>query len=215
MNTFISPDARYVLPNLEERTSYGFKRQDPYSKLFEDRVIFLGTQIDNASADDIMAQLLVLEAMNSEADITMYIHSPGGDIQSLAAILDTMEYIAPDVATVCLGQASSAAAVVLAAGAPGKRMALPNSRIMIHQPSTTGARGQASDISIAAAEIKRMRLWIEELLAEYTGQDLETIKRDINRDKFLTAQGALDYGIVDLVLPSRKRSKKQAIATMG
>lgn len=201
-----SPQARYVLPQFEERTPYGVKHTDPYAKMFEDRVIFLGTQVDDTSANDIMTQLLVLESLDADSDITMYINSPGGSITAMAAIYDTMQYIGPDVSTVCLGQAASAASVILAGGAPGKRFALPHSRVMIHQPSSGGARGQASDITVAAQEIKRMRVWIEEVYAEHTGQSVERITKDLARDKFLTSQDALDYGIIDAILPTRKKS---------
>lgn len=132
------PSNRYVLPSFEERTPYGYKRQDPYAKLFEDRIIFLGTQVDDASADDIMAQLLVLEAQDPDRDITLYINSPGGSFTAMTAIYDTMQYIRPEIQTVCLGQAASAAAVLLAAGTPGKRLALPNARVLIHQPALSG-----------------------------------------------------------------------------
>ena len=199
------PTSRYVLPQYEERTAYGFKRQDPYTKLFEDRIIFLGVQVDDASADDVMAQLLVLESQDPDRDITLYINSPGGSFTALTAIYDTMQYIKPEVTTVCLGQAASAAAVLLAAGAPGKRLALPNARILIHQPAMGGqGGGQASDIEIQANEILRMREWLEHTLAQHTGRSAEEISRDIERDKILTAQGALDYGLVDQVLASRK-----------
>src|SRR4029453_1041704 len=144
------PPSRYVLPQFEERTPYGFKRQDPYTKLFEDRIIFLGVQVDDASADDIMAQLLVLESTDPDRDITLYINSPGGSFTAMTAIYDTMQYIRPEIQTVCLGQAASAAAVLLAAGTPGKRLALPNARILIHQPATGQGGGQASDIEIQA-----------------------------------------------------------------
>jgi len=154
-----------------------------------------------------MSQLLVLEALDPDSDITMYINSPGGSMTALSAIVDTMEYIGPDVATVCLGQAASAAAVILAAGAPGKRAALPNARVMIHQPATEGTRGQASDIEIQAAEIFRMRTWLENSLAGYTGQAIDVVRQDVERDKFLTGQQALDYGIVDMILPSRKKAR--------
>lgn len=198
--------SRYVLPQFEERTPFGMKQQDPYTKLFGDeRVVFLGTQVDDTSADDIMAQLLVLEALDSEADITMYINSPGGSITALTAIYDTMNYIRPHVRTVCLGQAASAAAIILGAGQKGKRLALPNARIMIHQPSTQGDRGQASDIEVQAAEIARMRSWCEQVLAEQTGRSLEQVAEDIDRDKFLTAQQALEYGLIDQILTSRKK----------
>lgn len=198
------PSSRYVLPTYEERTAYGFKRQDPYAKLFEDRIIFLGVQVDDASADDVMAQLLVLESQDPDRDITLYINSPGGSFTALTAIYDTMQYIKPDVTTVCLGQAASAAAVLLAAGAPGKRLALPNARILIHQPAMGGqGGGQASDIEIQANEILRMREWLEDTLAHHSGRDREEVHRDIERDKILTAQGALEYGLIDQVLQRR------------
>jgi len=201
------PSSRYVLPQFEERTAYGFKRQDPYNKLFEDRVIFLGVQVDDASADDVMAQLLVLESQDSERDITMYINSPGGSFTAMTAIYDTMQYVAPQIQTVVLGQAASAASVLLAAGAPGKRLALPNARVLMHQPAMGEAgHGQASDIEIQAAEILRMRTWLEETMARHTGKPVEQVNRDIDRDKILSAEDAKDYGIVDQVLTTRKRS---------
>lgn len=201
------PSSRYVLPQFEERTAYGFKRQDPYNKLFEDRVIFLGVQVDDASADDVMAQLLVLESQDSERDITMYINSPGGSFTAMTAIYDTMQYVAPQIQTVVLGQAASAASVLLAAGAPGKRLALPNARVLIHQPMMGEAgHGQASDIEIQAAEILRMRTWLEETMSKHTGKPVEQVNRDIDRDNILSAAQALEYGIVDQVLTSRKRS---------
>ena len=198
------PQARYVLPNFEERTAYGFKRQDPYAKLFEDRIVFLGVQVDDASADDIMAQLLVLESQDPDSLITMYINSPGGSFTAMTAIYDTMQYIKPQVQTVCLGQAASAAAVLLAAGSPGKRLALPNARVLIHQPAMEGMQGQASDIQIIADEIDRMRLWLEETLAAPWGKPVEEVRRDIERDKILTAAQAEEYGLIDQVLASRK-----------
>jgi ATP-dependent Clp protease protease subunit len=201
-----SPQARYVLPQVEERTPYGIKHTDPYAKMFENRVIFLSTQVDDTSATDIMTQLLVLESIDSDTDITMYINSPGGSITAMAAIYDTMQYISPDVSTICLGQAASAASVILAGGAPGKRYVLPHSRVMIHQPSSGGARGQASDITVAAQEIKRMRVWIENIYAKHTGQTVEKISADLARDKFLTAEDALAYGLIDAILPNRKKS---------
>ena len=200
------PTSRYVLPQYEERTPYGFKRQDPYTKLFDDRIIFLGVQVDDASADDVMAQLLVLESQDPDRDITLYINSPGGSFTALTAIYDTMQYIKPEITTVCLGQAASAAAVLLAAGSPGKRLALPNARILIHQPAIggEGGGGQASDLEIQANEIMRMREWLEETLAHHSGRTKEQISSDIERDKILTAQAALDYGLVDQVLAYRK-----------
>ena len=199
------PQSRYILPEFEERTSYGFKRHNPYTKLFEDRIVFLGVQVDDASADDIMAQLLVLESQDPDRDITMYINSPGGSFTALTAIYDTMQYIKPQIQTVCLGQAASAAAVLLAAGAKGKRLALPNARILIHQPSSGGGgQGQASDIEIQAREIMRMREWLEATLAFHSGKSLAEVNKDIDRDKILTSQEALEYGLIDQVLTSRK-----------
>ncbi|WP_250544727.1 ATP-dependent Clp protease proteolytic subunit [Canibacter zhuwentaonis] len=202
------PQVRYVLPTFEERTAYGYKRQDPYAKLFEDRIIFLGVQVDDASADDIMAQLLVLESQDPDRDIMMYINSPGGSFTAMTAIYDTMQYIKPQVQTVCLGQAASAAAVLLAGGAPGKRLALPNARVMIHQPATGEAgRGQASDIEIQAKEIMRMREWLEETLAQHSNRSVEDVKKDIDRDKMLNSQEALEYGLIDQILKSRKEAQ--------
>ncbi|MFD2674842.1 ATP-dependent Clp protease proteolytic subunit [Gulosibacter bifidus] len=199
------PQSRYILPSFEERTAYGFKRQDPYAKLFEDRIVFLGVQIDDASADDVMAQLLVLESQDPDRDITMYINSPGGSFTAMTAIYDTMQYIRPEVQTVCLGQAASAASVLLAAGQPGKRLALPNARVLIHQPASSGGgQGQASDIEIQAREVLRMREWLEEALAKHSGRDQAQISEDIERDKILSAQEALEYGLIDQVLTSRK-----------
>lgn len=199
------PQSRYVMPQFEERTPYGFKRQDPYTKLFDDRVIFLGVQVDDTSADDVMAQLLVLESQDPDRDITLYINSPGGSFTAMTAIYDTMQYIKPEIQTVCLGQAASAAAVLLAAGAPGKRLALPNARVLIHQPAMEGqGQGQASDIEIQAAEVFRMRQWLETTLSDHSDKSPEQVSNDIERDLFLTAEQAKDYGLVDQVLTSRK-----------
>ena len=162
-------------------------------------------QVDDASADDVMAQLLVLESQDPDRDITMYINSPGGSFTALTAIYDTMQYIKPNIQTVCLGQAASAAAVLLAAGAPGKRLALPNARVLIHQQASGGGgQGQASDIEIQAREIMRMREWLEKTLSDHTGRSIEQVNKDIDRDKILTAEEALEYGIIDQVLSSRK-----------
>ncbi len=200
-------ESRYVLPTFEERTAYGYKRQDPYAKLFEDRIIFLGVQVDDASADDVMAQLLVLESQDPDRDIVMYINSTGRSFTAMTAIYDTMQYIRPQVQTVCLGQAASAAAVLLAAGAPGKRLALPNARVLIHQPSAgDGGRGQASDIEIQAKEIMRMREWLEETLSKHSNRSIEQVNKDIDRDKILSAAEALEYGLIDQVLSSRKNA---------
>nr|WP_253258897.1 ATP-dependent Clp protease proteolytic subunit [Subtercola boreus] len=200
-----SPSDRYILPTFEERTAYGYKRQDPYAKLFEDRIIFLGVQIDDASADDVMAQLLVLESQDPDRDIEMYINSPGGSFTAMTAIYDTMQYVKPNIQTVCLGQAASAAAVILAAGTPGKRLALPNARILIHQPSAGGqGGGQASDIEIQAREILRMRTWLESTLSSHSNRTPEQVNKDIDRDNILSAADAVEYGIIDQVLTSRK-----------
>jgi ATP-dependent Clp protease protease subunit len=201
---------RYVLPSFVERTSYGVKESNPYNKMFEDRIIFLGVQVDDASANDVMAQLLTLESTDPDRDITMYINSPGGSFTAMTAIYDTMQYVRPDIITVCLGQAASAAAVLLAAGSPGKRMALPHSRIIIHQPATEGGYGQGSDIEIQAREIMRMRTQLEELLAKHSNQTVEKVRRDIDRDKIMTADETKEYGLVDTVLVSRKKSLQGA-----
>ena len=200
------PSSRYILPQFEERTSYGMKRSDPYNKLFEDRIIFLGVQVDDASADDIIAQLIVLESQDPDRDILMYINSPGGSFTALTAIYDTMQYIQPDVQTFVIGQAASAAAVLLGAGAKGKRFALPNARILIHQPAMEGSGGTASDLEITANEIFRMRAWLEETIANHTGRTKEQVEKDIERDKILTAAEAKEYGLIDEVLSSRKAS---------
>ncbi|WP_122820502.1 ATP-dependent Clp protease proteolytic subunit [Varibaculum vaginae] len=202
------PIDRYVLPEFEERTSYGFKRQNPYTKLFDERIIFLGVQVDDSSADDVMAQLLVLESQDPDSLITMYINSPGGSFTAMTAIYDTMQYVKPHIQTVCLGQAASAAAVLLAGGSPGSRLALPNARIVIHQPSMQGSQGQATDIEIIAEEIDRMRTWLEETIAKHSGQTAEQVRKDIERDKILTAPAAKEYGLIDQVLESRKTPLK-------
>lgn len=195
--------SRYVLPTIEERTSYGYKRLDPYTKLFEERIIFLGQAIDDTVANDVMAQLLTLESMDPDRDIILYINSPGGSFTALTAIYDTMQFVRPDVMTICLGQAASAAAVILAGGSKGKRYALEHSRILIHQPSSEGG-GQASDIEIQAREVMRMRTLLEELIARHSNRTPEQIALDIERDKILTAAEAVEYGLIDQVLASRK-----------
>jgi len=200
------PQGRYVLPSFVERTSYGMRRVDPYTKLFEERTIFLGTPISDEIANAVMAQLLCLQSMDSDRDISIYINSPGGSFTALTAIYDTMQFARPDVQTYCLGQAASAAAVLLAAGTPGKRFALPNSRILIHQPAMEGVYGQVSDLQIQANEIQRVRRLMETTLARHTNRDAEQIRTDIERDKILTADEAQAYGIVDEVLPYRKLS---------
>lgn len=195
--------SRYILPQLHERTAMGQRWMDPYSKLFEERIVFLGAPIDDAVADDVMAQLLCLESMDPDREISMYINSPGGSYTAMTAIYDTMQFVRAPVTTVCLGQAASAAALLLAAGSPGKRFALPHARVLIHQPYSEGG-GQGSDIEIQANEILRMRTEMETILSHHTGQSMESIQRDIERDKILTADAAREYGIIDQVIQSRK-----------
>jgi len=202
---FPAPQGRYVLPRFTERTSQGWREYDPYSKLFEERIIFLGVQIDDASANDVMAQLLTLESMDPDRDISIYINSPGGSFTALTAIYDTMQFVKPDIQTICMGQAASAAAVLLAAGTKGKRSALQNARILIHQPSSEGG-GQGSDIEIQAAEILRMRSQLEQMLATHSNRSEDQVRRDIERDKILTSAEALEYGLIDQVISNRKSS---------
>ncbi len=197
-------ESRYIVPRFVERTSQGIREYDPYAKLFEERVIFLGVQIDDASANDVMAQLLCLESMDPDRDISIYINSPGGSFTAMTAIYDTMQFVKPDIQTVCLGQAASAAAVLLAAGTPGKRMALPNARVLIHQPYTETGRAQISDLEIQANEITRMRIQMEEMLVKHSHRTEEQIREDIERDKILTAEDALSFGFVDQITSSRK-----------
>ena len=194
----------YYIPQWEERTSYGIRRIDPYAKLFEERIIYLGTPISDDVANAVIAQLLCLQSMNPDQDISIYINSPGGSFTALTAIYDTIQFIKPDVETVCMGQAASAAAILLAAGTPGKRMALPNSRILIHQPYTEGTFGQTSDIEIQANEILRMREMLENMISRHSGKPIEEVSRDIERDKILTAEQAVEYGLIDTVLGSLK-----------
>lgn len=194
----------YYIPQWEERTPYGFRRIDPYAKLFEDRIIFLGTPISDDVANAVTAQLLCLQSMDPDRDISIYINSPGGSFTALTAIYDTMRYVKPDVQTFCLGQAASAAAVLLAAGTPGKRFALPNSRILIHQPYTEGTGGQISDLEIQANEIIRMRELLEKMIAEASNKTPDEVSRDVERDKILTAPAAVEYGIIDQVLETLK-----------
>ncbi|MGA0209115.1 MAG: ATP-dependent Clp protease proteolytic subunit [Candidatus Nanopelagicales bacterium] len=197
------PSNRYIVPEFRERSANGERVHNPYTKLFEERIIFLGVQIDDASADDVMAQLLTLESMDPDRDIQIYINSPGGSYTAMTAIYDTMQFVKPQVQTVCLGQAASAAALILAAGSPGKRFALPHARVLIHQPYTEGG-GQGSDIEIQANEILRMRKEMEGILSKHTGRSEDQIELDIERDKILTADMAKEYGIIDQVISSRK-----------
>jgi ATP-dependent Clp protease, protease subunit len=198
-------ESRYIIPSFVERTTYGVKEMNPYNKLFEERIIFLGVQIDDASANDVMAQLLTLESIDPDRDISIYINSPGGSFTAMTAIYDTMQFVKPDIQTVCIGQAASAAAVLLAAGTSGKRAALPHARILIHQPATEGSYGQSSDIEIQAREIMRIREQLEDIIARHSGQKIDQVRKDIERDKILTAEEAKEYGLLDDVFVSRKR----------
>ena len=207
-NNMKKEPSNYVVPTVIENTNRGERAFDIYSRLLKDRIIFLGTPIDDGVANLIMAQLLHLESEDPEKDIYVYINSPGGSITSLFAIYDTMKYIKPDVATVCMGLAASAGAVILAGGTPGKRYSLPHARIMLHQPAG-GAEGTSKDIEIQAKLITDMRNQINGLLADFTKKDIEQISVDTDRDFWMTAQEALEYGIVDEVLTQRELADKK------
>ncbi|WP_316769012.1 ATP-dependent Clp protease proteolytic subunit [Streptomyces sasae] len=201
------PSARYVLPEFTERTSSGQRTLDPYSKLLEGRIVFLGAPVDEISANDVMAQLMYLEHAAPEQDIALYINSPGGSFSAMAAIYDTVQYVTCDVETICLGQAGASAAVLLAAGAPGKRSVLPGARIVLQQPSLPEpVQGQPSDLAIQAAELDRVRALLESMLVKHTGRTPEQVHQDLDRDLVLDAQGALAYGLVDRIVPSRRTS---------
>jgi ATP-dependent Clp protease, protease subunit len=202
----------YLVPTVVEQTNRGERAFDLYSRLLKDNIIFLGTPIDDTIANLVCAQLLHLESENADKDINIYINSPGGDINALFAIYDTMQFVRPDISTICFGQAASAAAVLLAAGKNGKRLALPRSRIIIHQPYGQ-AMGQASDIELAAKEIERMRRLLEEMLAEHTGQPIERLHKDTDRDFIMTAQEAMDYGVIDEVISARETPQRDLAAT--
>jgi ATP-dependent Clp protease, protease subunit len=210
----VNDPKNYLVPVVVEQTARGERSFDIYSRLLKERIVFLGTPIDDAVGNLIMAQLLHLESEDPDKDINLYINSPGGDITSLFAIYDTMQYIKPDVSTIVMGQAASAAAVLLLAGARGKRFALPHSRVLLHQPHG-GAQGQAVDIEIQAKEITRYRKLLEELIAEHTGQPLEKVAKDTDRDYILTAEEAVEYGVVDEVITSRKIKPELATAAAG
>lgn len=198
-----SDPTNYTIPIVIEQTSRGERSFDIYSRLLKERIIFLGTPIDDGVANVVMAQLLHLESEDPDRDINMYINSPGGSFTALTAIYDTMQFVKPEIQTICMGQAASAAAVILAAGTPGKRLALEHARVLIHQPSG-GGEGQSSDIEIQAREILRMRDLLETMLARHTGKEEAAIRKDIERDKILTAREAVEYGIIDEVVASRK-----------
>ncbi|HET7655173.1 MAG TPA: ATP-dependent Clp endopeptidase proteolytic subunit ClpP [Acidimicrobiales bacterium] len=199
----IQPIYDYIIPSVIEQTNRGERHSDIYSRLLRERIVFLGTPIDDGIANLIMAQLLHLESEDPDKDINLYINSPGGEITALFAIYDTMQFIKPDVATFCMGQAASAAAVLLAAGTAGKRFALPHSRVLLHQPYG-GAAGQAADIEIQAKEILKMRDLLNTIIAHHTGQDVEKVRRDTDRDFIMSADEAKEYGILDEVIVSRE-----------
>ncbi|MFI9649549.1 ATP-dependent Clp protease proteolytic subunit [Streptomyces sp. NPDC052040] len=202
------PSARHVLPEFTERTGFGHRTLDPYAKLLDERIVFLGTPVDDTAANDVIAQFMHLEYLDPGRDISLYINSPGGSLTAMTAVYDTMRYIDCEVETVCLGQAASAAAVLLAGGAPGKRFALPGARVLIHQPSLPEpVHGQASDLALQAEELMRMRGRLEELLVRHTGQSPERIAADLERDTILDAPAAVAYGLVDGIIPSRKASR--------
>ncbi|HIM86000.1 MAG TPA: ATP-dependent Clp protease proteolytic subunit [Acidimicrobiia bacterium] len=192
----------YLVPTVVEQTSRGERAYDLYSRLLKENIIFIGTPLDDTIANLVCAQLLHLESENPDRDISLYINSPGGDINALFAVYDTMQYIKPDINTICFGQAASAAAVLLAAGTKGKRLALPHSRVLIHQPYA-GAQGQVSDIELASREIQRLKAQLEEILARHTGQDVARIHADTDRDFVMTAAEAKEYGIIDEVIDTR------------
>jgi ATP-dependent Clp protease, protease subunit len=210
----MDPVRNYLVPTVVEQSNRGERAYDLYSRLLKENIIFLGTPIDDTIANLVCAQLLHLESENPDKDINIYINSPGGDITALFAIYDTMRYIKPDIATICYGQAASAAAVLLAAGTAGKRLALPHSRILLHQPYA-GAQGQATDIELAAKEILRLRELLEEILAEHTGQPIERIHKDTDRDFVMTAEEAREYGIIDEVIDRRTAADLTAVAAVG
>jgi ATP-dependent Clp protease protease subunit len=199
----LDPIRSYLVPTVVEQTNRGERAFDLYSRMLKENIIFLGTPINDDIANLICAQLIHLESENPDKDINIYINSPGGDITALFAILDTMSYVKPDITTICFGQAASAAAVLLAAGTKGKRLALPHARVLLHQPYA-GAQGQATDIELAAKEILRMRTLLEELIAGYTGQPVEKIHSDTDRDFVMTTEEAKEYGIIDEILTTRE-----------
>ncbi|MFI0239218.1 ATP-dependent Clp protease proteolytic subunit [Streptomyces sp. NPDC016845] len=199
------PSGRHVLPEFTERTASGHRTLDPYSKLLEERIVFVGTPIDETSANDVMAQFMHLEYAAPDRDISLYINSPGGSFSAMTAIYDTMQFVSCEVETICLGQAASVAAVLLAAGAPGKRLMLPGARLVLDQPALPEpVRGHHSDLEIQARELVRTRERLEELLARHTGQEKERVSRDIERDTVLDARQSVEYGLVDRVVQSRK-----------
>jgi ATP-dependent Clp protease protease subunit len=207
------PSARHVLPEFTERTASGNRTTDPYSKLLEERIVILGTPIDETSANDVMAQFMYLEHHSPDRDISLYVNSPGGSFHAMSAIYDTLRYVTCDVETICLGQAEGAAALLLAAGTPGKRFALPGARLVLRQPALQEpVEGQAGDLAIQAEELIRIRARMEDMLVRHTGRSAEQVRADIERDKVLDAQAAVDYGLVDRIVPHRRRGVRAPAA---
>ncbi|GGV60241.1 putative ATP-dependent Clp protease proteolytic subunit-like protein [Streptomyces griseoloalbus] len=199
------PSARHVLPEFTERTASGLRTMDPYSKLLEERIVILGTRIDETSANDVMAQFMYLEHHSPDRDISLYVNSPGGSFHAMSAIYDTLRYVTCDVETICLGRAEGAAALLLAAGTPGKRFLLPGSRLVLRQPALLEpVEGQTSDLAIQAEELTRIRSRMEEMLVRHTGRTTEQVRADIERDKVLDAQAAVDYGLADRIVPHHR-----------
>lgn len=202
------PYARHVLPEFTERTATGQRTSDPYSKLMEERIVLLGTPVDETSANDVMAQFMYLEHQAPDRDISLYINSPGGSFHAMSAVYDTMQYVNCDVETICLGQAEGAAALLLAAGTPGKRYVLPGARMVLRQPAFAGpVEGQASDLAIQAGELNRVRARMEEILVRHTGRSAKQVRSDTERDTVLDARAAVDYGLADRIVPSRKGAR--------
>ncbi|GAA1523344.1 ATP-dependent Clp protease proteolytic subunit [Actinomadura kijaniata] len=196
-------EGRYVMPSFVERTAFGVKETSPYNKLFEERIIFLGSPVDDTAANDVTAQLLALEGMDPDRPINLYVNSPGGSLTAMMAILDTMRYVRPEVETTCVGQAASAAAILLAAGTPGRRAALVSSRVLLHEPAVDASRGSSADLEIQAREVLRLREQMVRVLAEATGRDADRIERDLSRHRYFTAAEAKEYGLIDTVLTTR------------
>ncbi|MEM9467957.1 MAG: ATP-dependent Clp protease proteolytic subunit [Actinomycetota bacterium] len=207
-------NAGYLVPTVLEQTSRGERSFDLYSRLLADRVVFLGTQVDDQSANLVIGQLLHLESQDPDKDVSLYINSPGGSVTDAFGIYDTMQFIRPDVSTICVGQAASAAAVLLAAGAPGKRLILPNARVLIHQPHG-GSQGQASDMAIQMEEMAYSRRRIEEVLADHTGQSIEKISADIERDYIVRGDDAVAYGLVDEIVTHREIAEVKPVVAPG
>ena len=205
---------QYTIPTVVERTASGERAFDVYSRLLSERIVFLGTEIDDGVANVVMAQLLHLESSGSDQDISLYVNSPGGSFAALTAIYDTMQFVRPDVATICLGQASSAAAVLLAAGAPGKRSVLPHAKVSLHQPSSQ-ARGTLPDLAVQAKEVAKVRAEMEQILSRHTGQPAAKIRRDTDRNLTFSAQEAIEYGLIDNVVASRKASLPDSLGALS